>query len=189
MPGSGICMWPPLSLWLTIIGRCNAGVLRLISQIESGRRGIRMPELWGKLTFPQNLRCHALDEIIWLREEDRLGDFTRATRLQNHVGTKKIAMDALNLGLTDRPRSRGVTPESGWKGHYALGRSSSMDTAPLASSVNHRRPFVFLLLLFACTARGLRRKKGSQRGIKERTKGADRDYNYNQLLSRCNHSC
>ena len=52
-----------------------------------------MPELWGKLTFRPNLRYPALDEKIWLREEDRLGDFTRAKRLQNLVGTE-IAMDA-----------------------------------------------------------------------------------------------
>jgi hypothetical protein len=52
-----------------------------------------MPELWGKMTFRPNLRYHALDEKIWLREEDHLGDFTRAKRLQNLVGTE-IAMDA-----------------------------------------------------------------------------------------------
>ena len=39
-----------------------------------------MPELCGKLTFRLNLRYHALYEKIWLREEDRLGNFTRAKR-------------------------------------------------------------------------------------------------------------
>ena len=33
-----------------------------------------MPELWEKLTFRPNLRYNALDEKIWLREKDRLGD-------------------------------------------------------------------------------------------------------------------
>jgi hypothetical protein len=47
-----------------------------------------MPEIWGKLNFRPNLRYHALDEKIWLREEDRLGDFTRPKRLQNLVGQK-----------------------------------------------------------------------------------------------------
>jgi len=47
-----------------------------------------MPELWGKLTFRPNLRYHALDEKIKVREEDRWGDFTRAKRLQNLVGQK-----------------------------------------------------------------------------------------------------
>ena len=46
-----------------------------------------MPEIWGKLTFRPNLRYQALDEKIWLREENRLGDFTRAKRLQNLVGS------------------------------------------------------------------------------------------------------
>jgi hypothetical protein len=47
-----------------------------------------MPELWEKLTFRPELRYHAIDEKIWLREEDCLGDFTRAKRLQNLVGQK-----------------------------------------------------------------------------------------------------
>jgi len=40
-----------------------------------------------------SLSYHALYEKNWLREEDRLGDFTRPKRLQNLVGTE-IAMDA-----------------------------------------------------------------------------------------------
>ena len=52
-----------------------------------------MPEIWGKLTFRPNLRYFATCEKNWLREEDRLGDFTRPKRLQNLVGTE-IAMDA-----------------------------------------------------------------------------------------------
>jgi hypothetical protein len=75
-------MWPPPSLYFTTTGRCLPGVLRLISQMASGRRGIFMPELCGKLTFRLNWRYHALYEKIWLREEDRLGDFTRPKRLQ-----------------------------------------------------------------------------------------------------------
>jgi len=46
-----------------------------------------MPELWGKLTFRLNLRYHALYEKIWLREEDRLGDFTRHRGPKNHFST------------------------------------------------------------------------------------------------------
>ena len=52
-----------------------------------------MPEIWGKLTLRPNLPYHALYEKIWLREEDRLGDFTQAKLLQNLAGTE-IAMDA-----------------------------------------------------------------------------------------------
>ncbi len=47
-----------------------------------------MPEIWGKLTFRPNLCYFSTCEKIWLREEDRLGDFTRAKRLQNLVGQK-----------------------------------------------------------------------------------------------------
>jgi hypothetical protein len=47
-----------------------------------------MPEIRGKLTFRPNLRYHARDEKIWFREEDRLGDFTRAKRHQNLVKQK-----------------------------------------------------------------------------------------------------
>jgi hypothetical protein len=46
-----------------------------------------------KLIFRPNFCYHSLYEKIWLREEDRLGDFTRPKRLQNLVGTE-IAMDA-----------------------------------------------------------------------------------------------
>jgi hypothetical protein len=60
---------------------------------EGGRRGIGMLEIWGKLTFRPNFCYSATCEKNWLREEDRLGDFTRAKRLQNLVGTE-IAMDA-----------------------------------------------------------------------------------------------
>jgi hypothetical protein len=80
--------WPQLFLWPTTTDQCWPGVLRLISQIASGRRGICLPELWGKLAFRPNLRYHALDGKIWLREEDRWGDFTQAKRLQNLVGQK-----------------------------------------------------------------------------------------------------
>jgi len=75
-------MWPRLFLWLIIIERYWPGVHRLPSQFASGRLGIGMSEIWGKLTFRLNLRYHALAEKIWLREEDRLGDFTRPKRFQ-----------------------------------------------------------------------------------------------------------
>ena len=68
--------------WRTTTGRCLPGILRLISQMASGRRGIFMPELCGKLTFRPNLCYFATCEKNWLREEDCLGDFTRAKRLQ-----------------------------------------------------------------------------------------------------------
>jgi hypothetical protein len=84
---------PPLFLWLTTTDQCWPGVLRLPSLLASGRRGIGMPEIWGKLTFRPNLCYFATCEKNWLREEDRLGDFTRAKRLQNLVGTE-IAMAA-----------------------------------------------------------------------------------------------
>jgi len=79
--------------WRTITGLCWPGALRLPCQIASGYRGIDMLEIWGKLTFRPNLCYFAACEKNWLREEDRLGDFTRAKRLQNLVGTE-IAMDA-----------------------------------------------------------------------------------------------
>ncbi len=47
----------------------------------------------GAFTFLRYLRYHAVHEKILLREEDRLGDFTRPKRLQNLVGTE-IAMNA-----------------------------------------------------------------------------------------------
>ena len=72
MPGDGMSMWPRLFLWLIIIERYWPGVHRLPSQLASGRPGIGMPEIWGKLTFRPNLRYHTLDEKNWLREEDRL---------------------------------------------------------------------------------------------------------------------
>jgi len=52
-----------------------------------------MPRIWGKLTFRLNLGYSVTREKNWLREEDRLGDFTRPKRLQNLVGTE-IALDA-----------------------------------------------------------------------------------------------
>ena len=55
--------------------RCWPEVLRLTSQRASGRRGIGMLEIWGKLTFRSNLCYVATGEKNWLREEDRLGDF------------------------------------------------------------------------------------------------------------------
>ena len=42
----------------------------------------------GKIDIPPKFALSVLDEKIWLREEDRLGDFTRAKRLQNLVGQK-----------------------------------------------------------------------------------------------------
>ena len=88
MPGDGMSMWPPPFLWLTTIGQCWPGVHRLPRQIAPGRRGIDMPEIWGKLTFRPNLGYFSTCEKNWLREEDRLGDFTRPKRLQNLVGTE-----------------------------------------------------------------------------------------------------
>jgi hypothetical protein len=58
-----------------------------------GRRWRGMPEIWGKLTLRPNLCYFFLCEKNWLREEDRLGDFARAKRLQNLVGTE-IALEA-----------------------------------------------------------------------------------------------
>ena len=52
-----------------------------------------MPEIWGKLTFRLNLCYFSTCEKNWLRDEDFLGDFAKAKRLQNLVGTE-IAMDA-----------------------------------------------------------------------------------------------
>ena len=86
-------MWPPPFLWHTTTDQCWPGVLRLPSLLASGPRGIGMPEIWGKLTFRPNLCYFATCEKNWLREEDRLGDFTRAKRLQDLVVTE-TAMDA-----------------------------------------------------------------------------------------------
>ena len=86
-------MWPPPFLWLTTTDQCWPGVLRLPSQLASGRRGIGMLEIWGKLIFRPNLCYFVIFEKNWLREEARLGDFTRPKRLQNLVGTE-TAMDA-----------------------------------------------------------------------------------------------
>ena len=47
-----------------------------------------MPEIWGKLTFRPNLRYFSTCEKNWLREKDRLGDFTRPKRLQTSLGQK-----------------------------------------------------------------------------------------------------
>jgi len=88
MPGEGMCMGPRFFHWSTITGRCLPGALRLPCQIASGRRGIDLPEIWGKLTFRPNLCYSATCEKNWPREEDRLGDFTRAKRLQNLLGTE-----------------------------------------------------------------------------------------------------
>ena len=71
--------------WLTITVRCWPGVLRLTSQIASGRRGIGRLEIWGKLTFRPNLCYFSTSEKNWLREEDRLGDFTRVKRPQKPI--------------------------------------------------------------------------------------------------------
>jgi hypothetical protein len=68
-------MWPPLFLWLTIIAWCYAEVLRLISQIVSGRRGIGMPKIQGKNIFQANLCYHAVDKRIRLQEQKLLGIF------------------------------------------------------------------------------------------------------------------
>jgi hypothetical protein len=76
---------------------CLPGVLKIISQIASGRRGICTPGLREKLTFRPNWRDYTLDEKIWLREADRWGDFTRAKRLANLVGQKQLWMRH-NLG-------------------------------------------------------------------------------------------
>ena len=86
-------MRPPPFLWHTITVRCWPGVLGLPSQIAPGLRGIDLPEIWGKLTFRPNLCYFSICEKNWLREEDRLGDFTLAKRLQNLAMTE-IAMDA-----------------------------------------------------------------------------------------------
>ena len=70
-------MWSQPFHWRIIADQCGPGVLRLPSQLASGRRGIGMPEIWGKLTFRPNLGYFATCEKKCLREEDRLGDFTR----------------------------------------------------------------------------------------------------------------
>ena len=54
--GTGLRMSPQPSLWLTTTDLGWDVVFRLISQIASGRRGICLLELWGKLTFRLNLR-------------------------------------------------------------------------------------------------------------------------------------
>jgi len=92
-PGDGMSMCPPPFLWHTTTNQCWPGILRLISQIASGRRGIGMLEIWGKLTVRPNLCYFATWEKNCLREEDRLGDFTRPNWLQNLVGPE-TAMDA-----------------------------------------------------------------------------------------------
>ncbi len=86
-------MWPPPFLWHTTTNQCWPGILRIPSQIASGRRGIGMPEIWGKLTFRPNSCYFSICEKNWLQEEDRLGDFTWPKRLQNLVETE-IAVDA-----------------------------------------------------------------------------------------------
>lgn len=55
---------------------------------------MRMPEIWGKLTFRLNLCYFATCEKNWFREKDRLGDFIRAKGLQNLIGTE-LSMDAV----------------------------------------------------------------------------------------------
>ena len=54
-PGDGMSMWPPPFLWLTTTDQCWPGVLRFLSQLACGRRGIGIPEIWGKLTFRPGL--------------------------------------------------------------------------------------------------------------------------------------
>ena len=90
-------MYPPPFLWQSTTDQRWPGFLRLPSQSASGRRGIGMSEIWGKLTFRPNLCYFSTCEKNCLREEDRLGDFTRGftrgKRLQNFVWTD-TSMDA-----------------------------------------------------------------------------------------------
>ena len=51
-----------------------------------------MPEILGKLTFRPNLCYFPPCEKNWLREEDRLGDFTRPKGLQYQVAVKKVIL-------------------------------------------------------------------------------------------------
>ena len=46
-----------------------------------------MREIRGKLTVRPNLCYFSTCEKNWLRDEDCLGDFTKAKRLQNLVGS------------------------------------------------------------------------------------------------------
>ncbi len=66
---------------------------RLIIDLDSTEDPVHgKQECAAQLTFRPNLRYHALDEKIWLREEDRLGDFTRAKRALKPRGAA-IVMD------------------------------------------------------------------------------------------------
>jgi len=47
--------------------------------------GLVCPKIWEKLALRPYFCYHAPCEKIWLREEDRLEDFTRPKRLQNLV--------------------------------------------------------------------------------------------------------
>jgi hypothetical protein len=99
-------MWPPPFLWHTPTDQCWPGVLRLPSHLSSGRRGIGMPEIWGKLTFRHYCCYHALYDKIWLREENRLGDFARAKEAskprwdRSSYGCGLITDDVTKLSLT-----------------------------------------------------------------------------------------
>ncbi len=57
-----------------------------------------MIDIWGKLIFRPNLCYFVTCEKNWLREEDRLGDFTRAKRFQDLVA-KEIAWMPHNLSF------------------------------------------------------------------------------------------
>jgi hypothetical protein len=51
-------------------------------------------EISGKLIFRPNLCYFFIRANNWLREEDRLGDFTRGKKLQNLVGASPARLGA-----------------------------------------------------------------------------------------------
>jgi hypothetical protein len=57
-----------------------------------------MPEIWVELTFRPNLCYFSTFEKNWLREEDRLGDFIRAKRLQKPFWDRDKPWLPHNLG-------------------------------------------------------------------------------------------
>ena len=75
-----------------------------------------MPEIGGKLAFCLNLRYYAHDEKIWFREEDRLGDFTRAKGLQKPFWDRGKPRWSYNFSLTNSGSF--LTPLNHLTGHH-----------------------------------------------------------------------
>lgn len=143
----------PAENWEITIDQCWPGVLRLISQIPSGRRWISARTL-RKIDFPPKV--------------------TLSCPRRENMASRRRPFGRFYSGK-EAPKPR-------WdKNSYGFGTACFFSEA--------KKLLNFFAIIIACTAMGLRRKEGRQRGSKERTKGADWDYNYNQLLSRYNDIC